>query len=183
MHAAVLALTKKEPATSTVEPRWLKFEQQTLERAERGETSAALRALHLLRDRLEGPAARGDEVMRYARDCLDKVLDHDIGIEKAFGLDADPSAGGRPRKYDSLEVAAADLILRDHCGFKPEQACAWVSSEIGMDRAQLQRLRRTFDNRYTDAAIEAAPQNLSLEDLLHTAGSLSAKLVRVLQQS
>ena len=169
-----------EPADN---PRWLLFEQETIRRAERGETAAARRALHLLRDRLEGPAASGDEVMCYARDCLNKVLDDDIGIEKAFGLDADPSAGGRPRKYDSLEVAAADLILRDHCGFRPEQACVWVSSEIGMDRAQLQRLRRTFDNRYTDAAIEAAPQNLSLEDLLHTAGSLSAKLVGVLQQS
>ena len=169
-----------EPADN---PRWLLFEQETIRRAERGETAAARRALHLLRDRLEGPAALGDQVMGYARDCLDAVLDHGINIEKAFGLDADPGVGGRPRKYDALEVAATDLVLRDHCGYSPEQACLWIQSEIGMDRSQLQRLRKTFDQRYTAEKIAAAPQNLDLEDLLHTAGSLRAKLMEVLQQS
>ena len=183
MHAVVLALTEKEPQKVGDEPRWLSFENETIRRARRRDRSATRRALHVLRDRLEVHATQGDQVMRYGVDCLTAALDHGLSLDTALGLDTKPSAGGRPRKYDSLEVAAADLILRDHCGFRPEQASVWVSSEVGMDRTQLQRLRRTFDNRYTDAAIEAAPQNLILEDLLHTAGSLSAKLVRVLQQS
>ena len=183
MHAVVLALTEKKPKKVGDEPRWLSFENETIRRARRRERSATRRALHVLRDRLEVHAAQGDQVMRYGVDCLTAALDHGLSLDTALGLDTKPSTGGRPKKYDSLQVAVTDLILRDHCGFGPEQACAWIGTEIGMDRTQLQRLRRTFDNRYTDAVIEAAPQNLSLEDLLHTAGSLSAKLVEVLQQS
>ena len=61
-----------------------------------------------------------------------------------------PNTGGRPRKYDDTEIAAVDLLLRDHCGLKAEEAIDWIAEEVGADRRYVQLRRKEYDARYND---------------------------------
>ena len=122
-------------------------------------------------------------LMDYLTESLRLFLDEQIPLDTALGVEATPNTGGRPRKYDDTEIAAVDLLLRDHCGLKAEEAIDWIAEEVGADRRYVQLRRKEYDARYNDFDAENLMESRPLDDLLDLAGSLREKVAGVLPQT
>ena len=158
------------------------FERETIRRAERGDREAALLALQMAVEKIEARLF-DTPLLDYLAENLRLFLDEQIPIDTALGVEAMPNAGGRPRKYDDTEIAAVDLLLRDHCGLKAEEAIDWIAEEVGADRRYVQLRRKEYDARYNDFDAENLMESRPLDDLLDPAGSLREKVARVLPQT
>ena len=158
------------------------FEEDTIRRAERGDRDAALLALQMAVEKIEARIP-DTPLLDYLAENLRLFLDEQIPIDTALGVEAVANRGGRPRQYDDTEVAAVDLLLRDHCGLKAEQAIDWIAKEIRADRRYVQLRRKEYDARYNDFGAENLMESSTLDDLLDLAGSLREKVARVLPQT
>ena len=123
------------------------------------------------------------QLAEYLGASLRLFLDGGVGIERSLGLEADPPKGGRPRKYAEIEVMAVDLLLRDHLGFRKEQAVEWIAAEIGADRKFTRGLRKEYDSRACKGVGRQLMDGLSRDDLLYFSGSMREKVGRLFPQT
>ena len=158
------------------------FEKETIRRAERGDRDAALLALQMAVEKIEARIL-DTPLLDYLTENLRLFLDEQIPIDTALGVEAVTNTGGRPRKYVRHEIAAADLLLRDHAGFKLEEANDWISENIGPNRRYIQERRKRYDARYNDYGAEKLMESRSMDYLLDLAGSLREKVAGVLPQT
>ena len=93
-----------------------------------------------------------------------------------LGLSSSGKPTGPPKKYIDEELMAVDLLLRDHLGLKKEAAIIWIEEKIGADRRHVQRLRKVFDSRDASESTHPLMEALSMDDLLHLAGSMRNKV-------
>ena len=158
------------------------FEEETIRRAREGNGEAALLALRMVTENIE--ARRLDSsLLDYLTECLRLFLDEEVPIDTALGVEAILNTGGRPAKYDPTEVAAADLLLRDHANLKSEKAIEWIETNIGADRRYVQLKRKEYDARYNGFKVEKLMDSRPKDDLLDLAGSLREKVAEVLPQT
>ena len=158
------------------------YEQELIQRAESGDQEASRLILkelisHIDRKSFESPA------FDYLASNLRLFLEEGIPLDRALGIESDVNRGGRPRKYDDTEVAAVDLILRDHAGKKAEGAINWIQENVGADRRYIQDRRKEYDSRYNKFGAKSLMESRSLEDLLVLSGSLREKVAEVLPQT
>ena len=158
------------------------FEKETIKRAQQGDPDAALLALQMAVENIEAHLV-DTPLLGYLAENLRLFLYEQIPIDTALGVEPVPKTGGRPRKYDRTEIAAVDLLLRDHAGYKTEEANVWISENIGPDRRYIQQRRKRYDARYNDYGAERLMEARSLDDLLDLSGSLREKVAGVLPQT
>ena len=161
----------------------MRFEQELIERAERGNAEAG-------RELLESAAVRiyakdyDWPVFPYLANCLLNFVQHGIRLERALNVEA-KNLGGRPSEHDRAALAAVDILLRDHAQYKPEAALKWIMNNVdGVERRYLQKVRADYDsryNKYTDRN-ERLMESLNRDLLLHLSGSLRQKVAEVLTQ-
>jgi hypothetical protein len=101
----------------------------------------------------------------YLADCLELYL-QGIPIERALGLEGELK-GGRPIKYDGLEVSSIDLLLREHAFFKKEEANVWIEENLGMDRRSVQKIRGEYCSRYNKKTDPDLSESRRRDYLLH----------------
>ena len=146
-----------------------------ISRAEHGDTEAAREVLSeitndLLRNQLRPP------LRTYLIEKLVCFLDQDMPLLDVLGLSSSGKPTGPPKKYIDEELMAVDLLLRDHLGLKKEAAIIWIEENIGADRRHVQRLRKVFDSRGASESSHPLMEALSMDDLLHLAGSMRNKV-------
>ena len=105
------------------------FEEKTIRRAESGDQEAALFALELAIIEIEHSCEKS-KTTDYFVSKVRLFLDDGVSLERALGIHSNSKDGGRPTKYGPTEVAAVDLLLGDHAGFKPEQAIKWIEDNV-----------------------------------------------------
>jgi hypothetical protein len=151
------------------------FEEETVKRAESGNQEAALFALELAIREIEHSYEKS-KIIDYFVSKVRLFLDNGVSLERALGIHSNSKDGGRPKKYDPTEVAAVDLLLRDHAGFKPEQAIEWIEINVGADRRFVQLRRKEYDARYNDFGAKKLMESRPVDDLLELARSLREKV-------
>ena len=156
--------------------RW--FENELIRRAEEGDPEAGRIALETIAGRIETRRYESP-LFDYLATNIRAFLDDGIPLVRALGVEEEPNKGGRPRKYDKDELAAVDLILRDHANFGPEEAITWINANIHADRKLVRQLRREYDARYNKFA-ERLAESLDLDVLLHMSGSMREKVAEVM---
>ena len=157
--------------------RW--FENQLIRRAEEGDPEAGRIALETIAGRIETRRYESP-LFDYLATNIRAHLDDGIPLDRALGVEEEPNKGGASTKYDETELAAVDLILRDHAHFGPEKAVSWIHSNIGADRRLVQRLRLKYDARYNKFGAERLAESLDLDLLLHMSGSMREKVAEVI---
>lgn len=145
------------------------FERQLIERARQGDAEAGLEALVSAAFAID--AKRFDSLLLpYLADCILQFREG-IPLDRALGVE-DRKPGGRPTKYDACELAAVDILLRDHGGLSPENAVAWIAEQIGAERSTIQKYRRQFDSRYNRETKGGLMDAWDRDLLLDQAGAL-----------
>ena len=157
------------------------FELETIRRAEQGDSEAGRLALDMIACRLE-TAELDSPLFDYLASSIRAFLDEGIALGRALGVEEEKHRGGRPRKYEELEVAAVDLLLRDHASFKAEQAIDWLYKEFSIDRRTVQKIRKGYDSRRSSSEGDLMDA-MDRELLLHNAGSIRKNLEGVLPQT
>ena len=89
----------------------------------------------------------------FLAECLWLYVSNGVPLARALCVEGDKSVGGAPLQYDPLELAAVDLLLRDHAGFSPAEAVAWIRENIGADRKAVATRRKASDTRYRPTTI------------------------------
>ncbi|MFZ5620690.1 MAG: helix-turn-helix domain-containing protein [Pseudomonadota bacterium] len=151
------------------------FHEELIRRASRGDAEAGreiLRTVTLLIDAGQWTSP----LFAFLADCLWEYTQHGIPLDRALCVEPEPASGGRPQKYNPDELAAIDIILRDHAGYTPEKAVRWIAEKIGADKRTVHRIRR----RYDKSAEGPLTESLSLDDLLQMSGSMRKNLDEVL---
>ena len=167
------------------EKRKLKFEQETIRRAEQGDSEAGRLALDMVAGRLDRREL-DSPLFDYCASSIRAYLDEGISLDRAFGVQEKIQRGERPRKHAELEIAAVDLLLRDHANFKTEKALEWIDEQFLIDRRTVQRIRIKYDSRYSgleDAQEDGLMETMDMDLLLHNAGSMRKNLEGVLPQT
>lgn len=158
------------------------FHEELIRRASRGDAEAGkeiLRTVALLIDAGQWTSP----LFAFLADGLWEYTQHGIPLDRALCVEPESASGGRPQKYNPDELAAIDIILRDHAGYGPEEAVRWIAERIGADRRTVQRIRREYDRRYNKSAEGPLTESLSLDDLLQLSGNLRKNLEGVLPQT
>src|SRR6476660_3024093 len=117
------------------------FERELIKRARQGDAEAGREILHKIALAID--SGRFDSpLFPFLAERLVEFL-QGVPLEPALCVD-NKSIGGAPLKYQPNELAAVDLILRDHAGFSPDLATSWIEDQIGADRRAVQRLRKSY---------------------------------------
>jgi hypothetical protein len=148
------------------------FKRQLIARAQRGDAEAGCEILREIALAID--AGGFDPILfPFHAECLWLFM-QGAPLDKALCVKGEDQ-GGRPRKYDELELAAVDILLRDHAKLSVEDANAWIGERIGTDRTTVQRVRKNHDARYNPEAQQKHQQLMEAADrelLLHRSGSL-----------
>lgn len=153
------------------------FKSELIKRAQQGDAEAGREILKEIV--LAIGANRFDPLLfPFLGECLGLFLQDGIPLDRALCVEA-VDQGGRPRKHDQLELAAVDILLRDHGGFSPEQAIIWIEEHVGVDRRTVQKARKVCDARYGKGPTPLM-EALDLETLLHRSGSLRPTVAQAL---
>ena len=156
------------------------FERQLIKHAQRGDEEAGREILYTIALAID--AGRFDSpLFPFLADCLILFARDGVPLERALCVERDRNPGGKPSKYDSTELAAVDILLRDHAGFSPEQAVTWIKENIGADRRTVQKRRPDYDGRYNPGS-GPLMESLDRETLLHRSGSLRKTVAQALSQ-
>ncbi|MDB4409320.1 hypothetical protein N9235_00700 [Gammaproteobacteria bacterium] len=156
------------------------FEEYLIWRTERGDTEAGREILKSVASSITGMSL----LLDYHAKCLCQYAEEGVQLERALGVkEEEPDKGGRPKKYDELELAAVDILLRHHAGMGPEEAVNWIIKNIGADRRATQRIRKVYDSKYNEVTDEPLMENLNYDLLLHMTGSRRKKVAEVLPQT
>jgi hypothetical protein len=158
-----------DDAKADADAEWLK--RQLIRYAENGEAEAGRQILRSIAVAID--AGQFDPILfPFLAKCLWLIIDG-APPDKALCIEEEKSRGGAPRAYDPDELAAVDILLRDHANPKltPEQAIVWIGARIGADRRMVQRLRDKYDARY-NGKVQRLMEALDKETLLHLSGSL-----------
>ena len=153
------------------------FESELIRRTESGDAEAGREILRSLISHIDHRQWESS-LFPYLSTCLSQYIDEGVAIERAVGLE-DDAKGGRPAKYNSMELMAVDALLRFHADYGLEEAATWMnehiligSSDSGPDRSTIQKLRRDFR-----PGLDAAEEGLLKRDtLIVMAGSLRENL-------
>ena len=127
---------------------------------------------------LRWPLMRGhwiSPLFPFLAECLWLYVEQGVPLARALCVEGDKSAGGAPLKYDPIELAAVDLLLRDHAGFSPAEAVAHRSG-----RTSALTVRPSQHGGRRLILVTGRPQahsceSLSRDDLLRLSGSLREK--------
>ena len=158
------------------------FEQQVGLRANLGDDEAAREMLDIIASRIETKQFNSALFFELAKN-LRLFLDDGVPLGIALGVFKEPNKGGRPPKYNQVEVAAVDLLLREYAKFRPEKAATWINKNIGVDRRTIQRIRTRHDGRYDKSSSKTWMERYDKELLLDFTGSMREKVTRVLPQT
>ena len=158
------------------------FEQQVGLRANLGDDEAAREMLDIIASRIETKRFDSALFSELAKN-LRLFLNDGIPLDVALGVFKEPNKGGRPPKYNQVEVAAVDLLLREYAKFRPEKAATWINKNIGVDRRTIQRIRTRHDGRYDKISPKTWMESLDKELLLDLTGSMREKVTGVLPQT
>ncbi|HEX2237136.1 MAG TPA: hypothetical protein VHJ19_01980 [Gammaproteobacteria bacterium] len=154
------------------------FERELIARAKAGDADAGKKIL--LNIALKIDLGQFDsELFPYLADCIWDFAYHGIRLDRALNVEAE-NKGGRPPKYETLELAAVDILLRDYANFRPEAALTWICENIGVDRRHMQRVRSEHDQRYNKHTDKPLMESCERDFLLHLSGSLRQKVAEVL---
>ena len=148
--------------------------------AEAGNVEAARDVLEEFCEAVEMDAAPHPEILQYVARAFRGILES-VPLDRALGLEDDVNPGGTPKRYDDLELAAADILLRDHAGLKPGKAHQWLELNTQISKSQIGRIRREFDSRYNRHTDAPLMESISREDLLRLSGKLRQNLAGVLK--
>jgi len=159
-----------------------KWVEEIIQEAEKGDYQAAIEVLDLIRSKLLHNYSH-DPLFSYLDKALGLYLDEHVPLLTALGLDAEPSKLGRKHNFPPDEVASTDILLRDYCKFKPEQACEWFEAEFGIDRRTVQRIRNKYDSRFRKEKSNSLTDGLSKDQLLHLSGSMRKNIEAILPQT
>lgn len=147
------------------------YERESIARAGEGDAEAGRECLSLIMHAID--AQRFDSpLLPYLAECIQQYLSG-VRIDRAFNVEKE-NKGGRPAKYNPTEVAAVDILLRDHANFQPEQSIIWLIENIHprIDRRFVQRVRKEHDRRYNPNAAGPLMESCTRDLLLHLSGSL-----------
>src|SRR5690349_11064039 len=91
------------------------FERKLIRRAKKGDAEAGREilleiALAIDAGRFQSP------LFPFLADCLFLFANDHVPLERALCVEAEKNLGGAPRKYQEIELAAVDILLRDHAG-------------------------------------------------------------------
>jgi len=152
----------------------LEWASAVLEHARAGDYDSATEALRLIENRINEHFPT-DPLFRHLADAINESLMHGKSLEKCLGVEPQQQKRGRPSKFSPLEIASADIILRVHCGMRPEQSLEWLDEHFQIERRAVQRLRDQFDAAYNKKPGQLS-ESLPLEILLLNAGPMQSKL-------
>lgn len=155
------------------------WEQETIRLANAGLEQAGREALALIVDRI-GRRDFDSPLFDYLAQNLELFLKEDVPLSRALGVESDPGRGGRPRKYNEIEIMAAYLLLTDHGPLGVEASFQWISERTGADRSTLQDIREEHDARYCKKRPNKLMESLDRDLLLHIAGSLREEVMEKL---
>jgi hypothetical protein len=158
------------------------FEQEIIRQADEGDSQAGRKALEIIASRIEIKQF-DSPLFSYLAESIKEFLHEGISLDRALGVEDEPNKGGRPRKYDEVELAAVDLLLRNNAGFTPEEAVEWIEENVGADRRAIQRLRSAYDARYNKFGADKLMESRGQDDLLDMSGSMRKKVGGVLPQT
>ena len=157
----------------------LEWAGAVLEHARAGDYDSAKEALRLIENRINEHFST-DPLFRHLADAINESLMHGKSLEKCLGVEPQQQKRGRPSKFSPLEIASADIILRVHCGMRPEQSLEWLDEHFQIERRAVQRLREQFDAAYNKKPGQLS-ESLPLEILLLNAGPMQSKLTESLR--
>ena len=152
----------------------LEWASAVLEHARAGDYDSAKEALRLIENRINQHFPT-DPLFRHLADAISESLIHGNSLEKCLGVEPPPQKRGRRSKFSPLEIASADIILRVHCGMRPEQSLEWLDEHFQIERRAIQRLREQFDATYNKTADQLS-ESLPLEILLLNSGPMQSKI-------
>ena len=121
--------------------------QETLERANNGDTEAAQLALKWAREdlkQLDTPA------LKWLAENLDQIA-QGVPADRALGIEAEPKKGGPGYAVDPRKATALYLLLRDHHDQTNASAIEFVCGLLDIDDRTLRGYRAKFDSRYNDS--------------------------------
>src|SRR6476620_7270724 len=96
------------------------FERELIKRALQGDAEAGREILHKIALAID--SGRFDSpLFPFLAERLFEFVRDGVPLERALRVKS-KSTGGAPLKYQPNELAAVDLILRDHAGFSPDLA-------------------------------------------------------------
>jgi hypothetical protein len=154
-----------------------KFDRLLIERSHEGDAEAGREFLRQVVSAIT--AGRFDSpVFDALAKRLSLFLDGGIPLERALGVESEKDKGGTPATYDPIELAAVDLLLREHANFTKEAAIRWIEDKLGADRSTVMRCRKMCDSRYNNAPCPLM-EVLGHDDLLHLSGSLYRYIKRL----
>lgn len=152
----------------------LEWAGAVLDHARAGDYDSAKEALRLIENRINEHFPT-DPLFRHLADAINESLIHGKSLEKCLGVEPQQQKRGRPSKFSPLEIASADIILRVHCGMRPEQSLEWLDEHFQIERRAVQRLREQFDAAYNKKPGQLS-ESLPLDILLLNAGPMQSKL-------
>ena len=152
----------------------LEWAGAVLEHARAGDYDSAKEALRLIEGRINEHFPT-DPLFRHLAAAINDFLVHGKSLEKGLGVEPKLKKRGRPSQFSPLEIASADIILRVHCGMRPEQSLEWLDQHFQIERRAVQRLRKQFDAAYNKKPGQLS-ESLPLEILLLNAGPMQSKL-------
>ena len=184
IHYILLFLDQNIPQRTLADMNEIEnwFEQEVSLRADLGDDKAAREMLHIIASRIETKRFDSALFSELAKN-LRLFLNDGIPLDIALGVFKEPNKGGRPPKYNQVEVAAVDLLLREYAMFRPEKAATWINKNIGVDRRTVQRIRTRHDGRYDKSSSKTWMERYDKELLLDLTGSMREKVTGVLPQT
>jgi len=159
-----------------------KYIERLIEGADKGNNDDGVEALRSAALAIE-TGQFDSPFLPYLADCIMKYVELGVPLERAFNVEAEPSRGGKPAKYDKIEIAALDILLRKYAGKSPEEAVDWIDQHVGPDRRYVQRLRKEHDSTYNDTTSQPLMESLDRDILLHLVGAMRKNLAGVLPQT
>tara|TARA_Y100000593_G_scaffold86828_1_gene166311 strand:- start:618 stop:1115 length:498 start_codon:yes stop_codon:yes gene_type:complete len=158
------------------------YEKGLIQHADQGDSEAGRELLKIVASRIE-TREFDSPVFGHIASGIQAFLFEGVPLDRALGVESPPNKGGRPSKYDETELAAVDLLLRDHAHYAAEQAAEWIDEYIGADRRTVQRLRTAYDARYNKFGADKLMESLNRGDLIDLCGSMREKVAEVLPQT
>lgn len=157
-----------------------KFERDFIKLAKKGEADAGREILISIA--LAIVAGRFNSLFfPFLADCL-KEFEDGVPLERALCVEQ-VKKRGRSRKHDQIEMAAADILLRDYADLRPAEARKWLEGILGTDQNKLlSEIRNEYDGRENEYTDKPLMESLSRNDLLHLSGSLRSAVAKKLSQ-
>ena len=151
----------------------LQFELELIDRAKDGDPQAGEEILKAIVRHIDGRRI-DSPLFPFLAECLYEY-ERGVPIERALCIEKEPNVGGRPSKYNDIEIAALEILLRRELGYSSGKSVNWVSDNVGIHRSEVRRIRKEFDSRFNDCVKspdETLMDGSETEILFYSLGSL-----------